>query len=172
MISPASSGIKNGFIGGLLAVIVSLVLYFVSADLMLQISNWSNFLISIVFMVLAGLAVKKSNDGFLSFGEGFMASWLTYVIFALLGAIFSYLLFNVIDPDLSELIKARTIATMQSMMEIIGGDEDQMEETLSIMEDQDYSMSAGKTGLGFLMSALFGAIPSAIIALIIRKKRN
>ena len=171
MISPISSGIKNGVIAGLATVILSLVLYFVSPKTMMSFAGYFQFIFVIVMMVLAGTAVRKSNDGYLDFGDAFKATWVTYAIYSLIAAIFTYVLYNIIDPGLADVIKEQTIETTKGIAEMFaGGNEDQMEEMLSVLEDQDYSMTIGKVGISFITNLVIGAIIAAIISLIIRKK--
>ena len=170
MVSPISAGIRNGVIAGLITVIITLILYFVNPSLILSGVSTALFVVVIILMVMAGLAVKRSNGGFLSFKDGFLSGFVTFAVYAIISGLFTYILYNFIGTDLADLTKEKTIEWSMKMFEMAGLPEDQMEDAITAIEESDTSMTIGKTVMGMFMNMLMGLIPAAIIGLIIRKK--
>ena len=91
-----------GVIIGLVSIVYSVILYMLNKTFS-QALGYAGIII-----IIAGLAVAMKSyrdkvlDGILPFGKAFGFGMLIVVVAALLGAIFTYLLYAVIDTGLSE----------------------------------------------------------------------
>ena len=79
--------------------------------------NWTNYvrmLVSLVLLVYLMIQYRNVHlGGYASFGQiFFMVLVSAGIISTIIGAIYSYLLFTVIDPDLIEQVKMRPETTI------------------------------------------------------------
>ncbi len=157
---------------GVISSIVTLIIWMVDVTFL---GNWmyglSILVISIVVLVLATKARRKQLGGYITFKEAMLACFSTYIVSLVISIIFSFVLYNVIDPELGTTMKTVAVENTSKMLENFGMDEDAMEEALVNVEEADYSYGAAKAGGNLLWGALVGAIISAIIALVIRKEK-
>ena len=90
-----------GAILGLVSVFISLVFYFIG----MATVNWTNYVIMLVSLVLlVYLMIQYRNvhlGGYASFGQIFLMVLVSAGIFAtIISAVYTYLLYTVIDPGL------------------------------------------------------------------------
>jgi uncharacterized membrane protein (DUF106 family) len=122
-----------------------------------------------VIIIIAGLAIAMKNyrdnvlDGVMPFGKAFGFGMLIILVAALLGAIFAYLLYAVIDTGLSE--KMRELAEERMMKR--GVPEAQMDMFLERAAKFQKPLPVAITG--FITSVLGGVILSLIVAAIFKK---
>lgn len=165
--------IKNGLILGATWIIYNLALYLVNP---LTLGGfWQPHLViipAIYFMWKSAQDEKTNNNGYISFGEGFKASFLTIIVGALLGLLFKHLMFTVIDPDLPELLKENAIAQLESLTERFSLDEAQMDGAIEAIEEQDFSPSIIGTLSNYLLLLVIPYLPTAAIIGAITKKED
>ena len=170
LIQPA---IKSGLILGLIGIITTLLIYFINAKLLANIGAGIFLIVFFFTLVLVlGFSFRKQVGGFLSFKEAFLYSLILLLVAGLIGQVFNYLLFNVIDPDLPKLVTDAAIENTEAMMEKFNLPDEQMDEAL---EKTELQMANQYTLLGIAKGYLISIIVYAIIALItgaIIKKRN
>lgn len=170
-----SKAINFGLIGGIISIILSLISYFMGTQLV------TNFWMGIIFglaslgvvitlLAMSPNAFKKANGGFATFQEAFRESFITAVTISVIGLIFGFIFFTVIDPgygdEMNELIKETTVERMEKW----GAEDAQIEKQIAKMEKNDrFSIP------GMLKSTMFGLIfygvISLIIAAIVKKKK-
>jgi Na+-translocating ferredoxin:NAD+ oxidoreductase RnfE subunit len=161
---------KYGLMAGGIAILISLVVYLIDSHSYLKFGAAIAALPMFYFIVQAALAVKKQNNGFISFGDAFKNSWVTYLIYSLLSTIFMYILFNFIDPDLNEMMKETAVETLEKVRSVLG-DEATDEGIKAIEKSTDQNI--GNLAFNFLISLIFpGAFLALIIALIVKKEDN
>jgi uncharacterized membrane protein len=162
---------KHGLIAGIAAVAIALLLYLIGPSYYLKYATIISYVIIIVFMIRSGNEVKKSNGGILSFGDAFKHSWVTHLIFSLIFTIFTYVLFNFIDPSLEELVKEEAIKMIEKMSGFMG--EEGTSKAIEAIEENGASQTIGNTAAGFLTSLLFpGALLALVIGLIIKREEG
>ena len=162
--------INNGVTLGVLTIVVSLVVYLIDPALL------ASFTVSVISIVLyvffmwksAGM-YKSMNEGYLSFGEGLKASWFTALLAGVIGTIFTYLLYNYIDPSIKELMLQKSIEAVEKLSEMI--DEDAYDKMISEIEGQD-SFSLSNLATSYLTMSVLGLFTSMIIALIAKKDKS
>lgn len=158
---------KWGAILGLISIIITLAFYLIDVTLMV---HWSvgliSFIVSLGVLIYSGREYRSKSGGYLAFGKAFLHSFVVLVVASFIGSVFNYLLFNVIDPGLADvLVKQQMDATMQ-MMESLGGNAE-------MMDNMEEGIRKGYTlqgqAMGFLWMILLSAIGSLIIGAINKK---
>lgn len=168
--SPWAVGIKYGIILGLIAVIYLLMLYLIDTQMMF---GWWGLLllpIAIAVLVIGGKERRKELGGAISFKEALKTCFMISVIYGVFYVLFEYLLYNVIDPNLTTMVKEYSIEQSVKWMEKFGTPQDQIDKMISKMEKEDYGMTLKNTVWAFAFVCIFGFILSAIVAAIIKKK--
>ena len=96
--------IYGAILGGA-GVLLGLIFYFLD----LSTANWTqwiNLVVGIAVMVYCLVAYRNEyRGGFASYGQIFKMALVISIIAAIIGAIYTYLLFVVLDPDLVEKMK-------------------------------------------------------------------
>ncbi|MCB0515084.1 MAG: DUF4199 domain-containing protein [Chitinophagales bacterium] len=168
-----SIALRYGLIAGLAGIILSTLLYFINPTFLF--SYWIlllSMLIIIGIMVMAVSEGKKANRGMISFGDAFVIGLITFMVAAVVGNIFQYILFNFIDPSLIDLQKQMAINNTIETMKAFGADGETIDKTIEEIEKQDLSMSFKNVILGILSAGIFGAIIAAIVAAILKRERK
>ena len=164
--TPFQAAVKPGLTIGLVALAITYVAYFIDSTLLA--SGWFGLVALVIFFVLIiyfGRQYRAELGGFMSFGAAFNFSFIAMIISGLVSLVGQILLFQVIDPDLPQVLADLTFENSLSMMENFGANPDSMspEELEKIRE----SSSSGFTLAGQLKGFGFGLIAYAIIALIL-----
>ena len=171
-ITPAKVALNFGLISGGIGIIYTLMLYIMGTD-KLASSLWSSisFIIYIFFMVYAGLNYRKQTGGFLSFRNGLLISFTTFAVTLFLLFSFTYVLYNVIHPGLSDEIKTKIIENAVETMQYFGAPDEIIDTQIEQLEKQDFSQTLGNLIQSYFSFCIFGFIISLIIAAFIKKKQ-
>ena len=170
LVKPAA---KSGLTLGLIGIIITLLIYFINAKLLANM--WvgiSILVVSLTLVVLFGIAYRKQVGGYLSFKNAFLYSLILLLVAGLIGQSFNFLLFNVIDPDLPQLVTDAAIENTEKMLEKFNVPDEEMDKALERTENQmanQYKLS------GVMKAYLYSVIIYAVISLItgaIVKRRN
>lgn len=163
--------IKYGLYIGLANAVITLLAYFINPEWMFGFTLQIALIIfNIVLMVMAVNEYRDANEGYILFKEGFKAAWLTFIIGVTIVNIFSYLLYNYIDPGLIDVAKEKTMEAIEKMGSFMG--EDAMEASLEEIANSN-PFGLPKVLLGILISFIFpGAVLAAIIAAVKVRKRS
>lgn len=155
-----------GAILGIVLIVWSLLLYFLdlSTNRALGYVSW---LISIAIVFYAMKIYRDTvNQGILSFSNAFVIGLLVCVISGFISAVFAYIQFNFISPELVDKILQITEERMLSR----GMTDDMVEQSL---EMSSKFMTPGLIAImAFVMSVFVGAIISLILAAIVKKEPN
>ncbi len=160
---------KYGLFLGLFMIVVTVIFYVINIELL---AKW--WLGIILFLVIIGVGIassikaRKLLNGFISFKGAFSSYFTTVVVAVLLSSIFSIILFNVIDPEASDIIKERIIETSTQMMENFGAPQTEIDKAVAQMQEQNqFSVVSQLKSLAWQF--LFYAIIGLIVALAIKK---
>jgi len=159
--------LNSGLILGLALVIYTLLLYFLD-----QTFNKTLGYISIL-IIIAGLVlgVKSFRDdargGIMSYGQGVGAGTVIGLYAGIIGAIFTYLLYEVIDPDLMG--KLLTF-TEENLVKSGRVPEEMIDQT---MEMQKKFMAPWILSIGAVINyVFFGVVVSLITSIFLKKEGN
>jgi hypothetical protein len=164
--STLNYSLKWGVIIGIVLVIYTLLLYVFD----LSLNRALGWIANIIMLIAVFLIVKnyrdKINNGLISFGNAFSVSFLTMLFSGIISAIFAYLLYNYIAPELID----KLVAFQEEKLLSRGIPEDMIEAQINMGRK---FMSPGFIALFALGGTIiFGAIISLIIALILKKENK
>ena len=162
--------IKYGLIIAAISIVFNLMLY--SQDIHYQIDLTRiliNIGIGLLFVIVASIFAmkefKKANNGFMSTGQGLKIGVGLSLISGIIGVIFSFILAEVIDPDMQE--KAITFA-VESMRDA-GMSEEQIDQRMEGQREPNYLL---QIGVGLIFSIILGFIGSLVPALALKKQED
>lgn len=162
--------LQYGGLSALVYLLVFVVLYLLGADSFLSIGGYSSALVPIVFAVVGCIVFKKENGGFLEFREALKISFAILVITSLASTIFSYILFNFIDPAFGESMTQVALEQQQRMLEKFGAPQEAIDKAVKDTLSRNlYSLPNLFQTFMFYCIAQF--IFALIIAAIVKKKR-
>jgi hypothetical protein len=165
-VSVWKANLNNGLIMGLIGVAYSLVMYFL--DLTLN-KNQGYFLLLILIVVLF-LFVKAYRDnylhGYMTYGQAVGAGVVIFLYYAIITAIFVYILYKYIDPGLV----SKQLANTEEMLEKRGMTQEALDAAMNI---QKKLIKPGiMAPFSILGSMVTGVIMSLIVGIFVRKEGN
>lgn len=166
--------VKSGAILGLISIIFGVVVYIV--DPTLFVKWWFGLImfgLSLGLVIYFGIQYRNADHGgFLSYGEAYKHGFIVFAVGGAIGSVFNILLFNVIDPDLPQVLTQATIDQTYAMMQAFGAPESALDEQMEALENdipKQFSPLGTLKGYGF---ALIGyAVLALISAAIVKKKQ-
>lgn len=160
--------IRWGGLKGLIAVILNLIIFLISVDLLQN--GFVGFLlwaVNVAIIIYAGFNHRNEiGAGYMSYGVAFKHAFIVMAISGLITSTYSILLYNVIAPDLREMM---TEEQMEGIMASDGMDAEMLDSLNFIFTNMFKPI--GIIVLYFL-GLIGSAIGAAIIALITRKKHE
>jgi len=160
--------VKNGLFLAILMIIITLAIYLLSPVSLT--SFWysiTGFVLVIVFMVKAVRDYKIQNQGFASFGEALVQSFGTAIISGVVSAVFTYILYNIIDTGLGDVMKESMVERFENMEGMVG--EEAVEQMIASLDEQDFSMGIGQILTGTMMSVVIYLLIALIVSAITKK---
>jgi hypothetical protein len=165
-------GVQNGIFAGLVGVVLYLLYWFINPDLLFNMALGLVVGLGVYayFMWRAGSATKADNSGYLTFKQALKPTFLTFVVGSLIAVIFTYLLYNFIDPTLNDLLQEKSIEIAEKAAKMFGADEEALEQIREQVEAKGVSMSIGQIIQQYLVGLIFpGFILALIVSAIIKK---
>lgn len=165
-VNPWSANLTNGLILGLIGIVYSLVIYFLDLSLN-KTQGWIFYLVEIVVLFFL---VKSYRDnymhGMITYGQALGAGVIICLYYAIIMAVFSYILFAIIDKGL--------IDKMLAISEEAGLKKGYSQEQIDMgMKFSHKIMTPPVLAVMGLFSSMFmGTIFSLIIAAFVRKEGN
>lgn len=164
--------LKSGIIYGIVGIIVTILLYVIDPTYL--VAWWA----LVVFLILAigfvsyfGIQYRNDNGGYMTFGKAWIYSIQVFILAGILGTLFQITLYQVIDPELPDILVEAQIENQRSMLSGFGMPEDQMEEAIEqAREGIEDGVTPAGMAKGFLFALIFYAIGSLITGAIIKKK--
>ena len=165
-------GVKVGIINGLIALTLMYGSYFMGMDVFINQQYLNTFLpYMIIVLLITGFLLRKKNGGYLSFKQAMQFTFMSYVIAAILIAIGTYILFNLIDKDLTEKAFLLGMEKTRGLMERFGASDEEIERTLERMENEKTETGFKTILLGTGLGLIWDFVKSLLISLIIRKEK-
>lgn len=158
------NGINYGVIAGVVTILANLLVYLIDVKLTIEflIYQLPLFLFYIIYAVVLLSKTKKQLNGIYSFKDAFTTYFIYAVVGMVISLIFSYVLFNFVDPQAAETIKEASIEKAVGFMQKMSVPVAEIEKAVTEMQQQNtYSL------VNLLKSSAFGIIFSIIIGLIL-----
>ncbi len=124
----------------------------------------------IVLLIVGGIRLRKQNENLMTFSEALKFTFLAYVIYALIEAIGNYVLYAIVDPDLTSKVLEITLQKTQKMMEAFGASAQQTEDAISKAQKEPQTTSFKQVIVGLGTSLIWNFIKSLLISVIIRRE--
>src|SRR5882757_3761124 len=124
-VSPSQPAIKWALIGLVTSIIITYAFQFLNVDPNSP-AKYLNFLPLIVFLFLTQNEYKNLLGGYMTFGEGFLSGFLFAVFLGILSAIFTYLYYAILSPEMVDKI----LVASQAQMAQKGLSQEQMDKAL------------------------------------------
>jgi MFS superfamily sulfate permease-like transporter len=164
--NPWKANLTNGLIMGLFGIVYSLVMYFLDLSFN-KLQGWIFFLIQIVILYFM---VKSYRDnykyGMITFGQALGSGVIIFLYYAVIMAIFTYILYAIIDPDLMD----KQLAFAEEQMLKRGMPEASVEAGMKF--NQKIMKPAIMAPFTIFNSMFVGVIMSLIVAAFVRKEGN
>ncbi len=123
----------------------------------------------VVWGIVATSKAKKTTSALFTFKNAFTAYFVTVLIGTFISMVVSILIFNLIDPEASQVIMENTIENTRAMMEGFGAPESEIEKALEKMKEEN-SFAPLKQLQAYAFQLVFYAVIGLLIALIFREK--
>ncbi len=163
-------GMNYGTVAGLIIVVVTLLQYLGGVDMFMSPVGYVSYLVVITMAVLAALKVRKSNEGFLEFGQALKITFTVFAVALFLQTIFVYILFNFIDVPFKEAIGVESLNKSEQMMKKFGMSDADIDKAIEGQRNID-PFSFGRVLLGYGITCIIGFIFCLLISLIVRKSK-
>jgi hypothetical protein len=166
-VNPWKANVSNGLVMGLIGVILTLIIWAMDMTL----NQASGFIYPVVAIFALYYMIKSYRDNFLhgriTYGQSVGTGVIIFVYASIVTAIFTYLLYKVIDPDLTNKMLAFTEEQMRKTGRV---PEDAMESAMSL---QRKIMKPEITAPISIFTSIFqGTIISLIVSIFTKKEGN
>lgn len=161
-----------GVIGGLIYSILSFGTYYTSMKSFAGFSfAFSLIPVVLVIILILGFKLRKKLGGYVSFKEVLQYALVAYLIYEIIVAIITYILFIVIDPLLTQKLYDTSIHTSVDFMKNMGATQAQIDETIAKARKNSPETGVGTIVKGIAWSLIWDFVKSLLIAWIVKKDR-
>lgn len=168
-----NEGVKYGVICGLSAVLLMYGSWAVDISTFTSIMFASTFIpYMIIILLVGGFAVRKLNGGYLNFQEGLKFNFLAYAVAAVIIAIATYILYNLIDETLTEKSAQIGLEKTRTMMEKFGAAEEDIEKTMASSAQSMKQTGLKEILMGTGLGLIWDFVKSLLLTLVIRKEEK
>ncbi|HKL31945.1 MAG TPA: DUF4199 domain-containing protein [Tangfeifania sp.] len=150
------SSITYGVYVGILLILLSVV-YYVTGNTFAKSAQWVSYALMVVGIIWAQLGYRKAFGGTLTYGQAVGVGVLTMLFASILSSIYTYLLYDVIDPSLQEQMR---LFTEEQIVSRGGMPEEQMDMAIEM------ATRFQKPWIMAIMGVLGGVFVGLIISLI------
>jgi hypothetical protein len=160
------SNLTNGLILGLIGIVYSLIIYFLD----LTLNKVQGYVFLIAQFVILFYLLKSYRDnymhGMITYGQSLGAGMIIFLYYAIIMAIFTYILYAIIDTGLVE----KNLAATEELYQKKGMAQAQIDAALSIQRKimKPVIMSI----ISIFSTMFFGLIVSLIVGIFVRKEGN
>jgi hypothetical protein len=154
----------SGIYLGIAFILLSVVFY-VTGNPFSKVSQWISYVLMVVGIILAQLSYRKSLGGAMSYGQALGVGVLTLVFASVVSGIYTFLLYEVIDPSLQEQMR---LFTEEQIIKQGKVPEEQVE--MAVEMAAKFQKPVMMVVMGIAGGAFIGLIISLITAIFTQKK--
>jgi hypothetical protein len=164
-------GVKIGLINGAIALVLMFGSYFAGIETFVSTEFISSFIpYMIIILIVYGFQLRKRNGGYLSFKEGLQYAFMSYVIVTVLVGLGTYVLYNLIDKDLTQKSFEIGLERTRSFMQNLGVNPEEIDKEVERMgTPKDTGIANIFLGMG--QQLIWHFVKSLLIALVIRREK-
>lgn len=165
--NPWKANLANGLILGLVGIVYNLVIYFL--DLTLNKSVTYIFLVLSVFLLYYFIRSYRDNylHGNITYGQSVGAGVIIFLYYSIIAAVFTYILYKIIDPGLID----KTLAMAEEQMIKSGRVPEGSVETAMSFQ-RKFMRPEIIAPFSILGTMIYGTIISLIVSIFTRKEGN
>jgi len=160
------ANLTNGLILAMIGIVYTLVMYFLD----LTVNKTQGYVFLLILVVALFFLVKSYRDnymhGYITYGQAVGAGVVIFLYYAILTAIFTYILFAIIDPGLID----KQLAAAEELMAKKGIPQEAMDAGLKIQKKM--MKPEIMAPISIFGNMLYGVIMSLIVAIFVKKEGN
>lgn len=157
-----------GLIAAGAEILFILVTYWAGAKAFVGGVAFLGYVIVIGFAAAAVMVQRRSNGGFIAFGDAVKTCFIVFVLGLAMRVLFPWLLVNYLDPHFKQLLIPEMAAQMETSYRRFGVPEDQIKEQLAKLKGEPFPLWSMLTGLAWSYIVFF--FISLLIAAIVKRK--
>ncbi|HVN57649.1 MAG TPA: DUF4199 domain-containing protein [Bacteroidales bacterium] len=165
-VSVWKANLQNGIILGMTGVVYSLLMYFLD----LTFNKPLGYAFFVVLIVLLYFLIKSYRDnylhGYITYGASLGAGVIIFLYFSVISAIFTYILYKYIDPDLVK----KQLAMTEELM--IRRNTSQQIIDASIAMQKKLMIPEFIAPMSIITNMFFGTVLSLLVSIFTRKEGN
>lgn len=163
--------LRYGLYLGLITVAFSVAIVLIDHSLLQETAvSLIPFVLTVAILVIAGRDLKAQQEGYLSFKEAFLSSFIIYAIAGAIIVIYQILLYNVFAPEIAESLQKETLNQQVAVAEMMGMSDQEIDQMAAEAQETNI-FSPGWQLVAYGGSLLFGLAIAAIIAAIVKKNK-
>lgn len=160
------ANLNSGLIMGLVGIVYTLIVYFLD----LSFNRTQGYIFLLIQVALLYIFVKSYRDnfryGYITYGQAVGAGVVICLYYSILIAVFTYILYTVIDSGLTE----KQLAFTEDMMVERGLPQAQIDAGMAIQKK--IMVPAIMAPLSIFGNMLYGTVMSLLVAIFVRKEGN
>lgn len=165
-------GLKIGLINGAIALLLMYGSYFAGLNTFVTVQFISLFIpYMIAILIIHGLQLRKRNGGYLGFKDGLQYTFMSYVIVTVLVAIGTYILYNLIDKNLTQKTFDISIEKTRNFMQGMGAKPEDIDKEVERMGGAPKETGIKNIVFGAGQDLIWHFVKCLLITLIIRKEK-
>lgn len=157
------SSLLSGVYVGIALILIS-VIFYVTGNPFAKPAQWASYAAMIIGIVLAQISLKKEMGGTMTYGQALGVGVLTMLFASIVSSIYTYLLYEIIDPSLQEQLR---LFTEEQIIKQGKVPEDQMEMALNMATK--FQTPIMMVVMGIFGVTFIGTIISLITAIFTKK---
>lgn len=165
-VSVWKANLTNGLILGFIGIAYSLLMYFLD----LSFNRVQGYIFMVILIVTLFYLVKSYRDnylhGFTTYGQAVGAGVVIFLYYSIISAIFTYILYTVIDPGLT----AKNLAFAEEMLARRGMPQEALDAAMSFQEK--FIKPEIIAPFSIFGNMITGTIMSLLVAIFVRKEGN
>jgi Protein of unknown function (DUF4199) len=160
------ANLTSGLILGLVGVVYTLVMYFLD----LTFNKVQGYVLLLILIVTLYFLVKSYRDnylhGYITYGQAVGAGVVIFLYFAIISAIFTYILYAVIDPGLT----TKQLAFVEEALAKRGMTQELIDTSMNMQKK--FLKPEIMAPFSILGNMVTGVIMSLLVAIFVRKEGN
>ena len=165
-VSVWKANLNNGLILALVGIVYSLIMYFLD----LYLNKTQGYIFMVVLLVVLYYLVKSYRDnylhGYITYGQAVGAGVVIFLYYAVISAVFAYILYKFIDPDLT----ARQLAMTEEILLKKGMPQEAIDAGMKVQKKM--MVPEIMAPFSILGNMVTGVIMSLLVAIFVRKEGN
>jgi len=165
-INPWKANITNGLILGLIGIVYTMVVYFLDLTFN-KVQGWVFLALLIIILFFLVKSYRDNyRDGFINFGQALGAGMIIFLYYAIISAVFTYILYTFIDANLLD----KQLAFTEGEMLKRGLPQEAIDMSMSIQKK--IMKPAIMAPISIIGNMFSGLIMSLIVGAFVRKEGN